>query len=94
MPVAVWDLLPNNPSYSFVGFVSSDKKFDALLNLPQQLVVEPTKIHKTPGPTSASSEEYSRSTVEIKDHHELITLVQQHQVQPQASSEPFLVLQL
>jgi hypothetical protein len=36
MPVAIWDLLPENPAYSFVGFVTSENAASTIYQIPAQ----------------------------------------------------------
>jgi hypothetical protein len=36
MPVAIWDLLPGNPAYSFVGFVTSENAASTIYQMPAQ----------------------------------------------------------
>lgn len=48
IPMAVWNLLPENPAYSFVGFVTSGNMINELSAAIETAVEEPA-VHPTPG---------------------------------------------
>ncbi|KUJ23891.1 uncharacterized protein LY89DRAFT_776104 [Mollisia scopiformis] len=56
MPVAVWDLLPQNPAYSFVGFVTSDNLSHRVKRTPT-LSVPPEECHSVHSASQKSEDE-------------------------------------
>jgi hypothetical protein len=92
MAVAVWDLLQNNPAYSFVGLISSENKFGTPLNRTQQLA-EHLAFYRIYEITPEHSDQHSYGIQEIEHDDEFIIPVQ-HQVQRQRSLETPLIVVL
>jgi hypothetical protein len=71
IPVVVWDILPDNPAYSFVGFVQSDNLVDNVLGDRQDIAADiPTSIKlKVAGNTSTPRNSVNRDSgfSEIRD---------------------------